>query len=503
MKLKNSPDKFNAAAIYDALAVLLSTQRGETARQGGLLHPALKYSHEFATSVNSRRSLSPLMAALYTLNAAMSAFADFHGFLSFFPGQPVAALLLAIVLEGTVVLTGLLYRRATRRAMLPLIAMMVLFPAFSVVISVGAITGGERQTRQDRDRPAAEHEDAVRAEGTFSASAASTQRAVLGRIVNEVNFMAKAPNLNTYPRRAVSGFTRSREQRRDALGDLKARWAKFDFSEGSNGARITGEIWAALRGRYGEIMPLVAETEKLTSGGASIPTPAYPVPPDHRAADARRGITDQTGVIALLHPTPFWILAVPLSVMLDFGPLLIAATLRRIDEGDEMPQEETADDGSEPYPIKETQTTLWDDWAERERSIRRVGDDPKLEPLADACSAEIRDEVQSMRAVEVSALASLVVMREMEVAGERLLILRDSAAQIGMEPKAVKSLADQIFVDLVDRLDEKRQAEKERRSLDGERTRAEWRLRAKQQVLALATQIAQIEAEIDTLGNKV
>lgn len=422
------------------------------------------------------------------LGMAMSTFMNYQGFKVIFPDRAMAACLMAFMLEGFVIGTGVLIRRASRRSWPLLAAMALTFGGNSVMLSVAGMNAGAEQFQRRLNLPQYELEDAHKAEVAFATGAARTQVAALGRIRNEFSFFAKQNMATASAGSAGSGFARDQQERQDDLNALKAKWDALEFGTGFAGAKTPDQIFGVLRRDYATLQPLVAMTNRLTSG-KPMPMPAFPAPRDHAAEDAHAGENDATGMNSLRHPTLRWIFIIPLAVMMDFGGMLTAATMRVVETGDEPAGD------PEPEVIPDWIPELEDDWDERQRRMRRVGNDR----LAAACDGMIHAAVEAHRVVEKGALTNLTLMRAYEIFEEEVALLR-SAARIGLKPETVEAQVDEAFARLQGRL------AREWQMLDGEHAKSiskrqgEQTVQAMSDQLALAKQIAGIQAEMNTLS---
>ena len=439
--------------------------------------------------------------AMSVLGMFMSTFMNFRGFTVVFPDKTFAALMMALMLEGFVIGTGVMIKRSNRSALPWLVIMVVLFAGTSVLLSVAGMNVGVTQYQEGRNLPHYEHEDALKAEGTFAAAVSQTEDASLGRITNELSFLAKHSDPSDSK---DSGFARDQAQRIQDLNDLKAKWQALDFSGDLAGAKSTDQIWTVLQHEFSVLQPLVAVTNKLTSGQA-IPMPAYPTPPDHAAEDAHSGENDGdvTGINSLKHPSLRWLFIIPLALIMDIGPMLVAAGMRALDmddvDGDEPDGYDP--DGPEPGSPEDAPLGLHDEWEERQRRMRRVGDDLRADPCADACDSMIQTQVAAHRAEEAGGLLNLTTQRSFEVYEEEKAVWIDAAERIGIGPEAVQAHLNFSFGRLQERL------RNERLLLDGEhdlrikRRQGEQELRSASDRLALARQITAIQAELDSLSD--
>jgi len=111
----------------------------------------------------------------------------------------------------------------------------------------------------------------------------------------------------------------------------------------------------------------------------------------------------------------------------------------------------------------------------------------------------IHAAVEAHRVVEKGALTNLTLMRAYEIFEEEVALLR-SAARIGLKPETVEAQVDEAFARLQGRL------AREWQMLDGEHAKSiskrqgEQTVQAMSDQLALAKQIAGIQAEMNTLS---
>jgi hypothetical protein len=500
------------SAIDAAFKLFTSVNLGGTPEPAtppsALLHPDPVYGRQFAGAASTRNGHSPCgWLAMSGLGMVMSAFMNFLGFKVVFPDKTLAALMMALMLEGFVVGTGVLIKRANRRARPWLLAMALLFGGTSVMLSVAGMNAGAEQFQQDRNLPQYEHEDAIKAEGIFATATSQTESAALGRITNEFSFFAKQNALLGTAGSVESGFVRDRAQRQSDLNDLKVKWHALDFSSDLANAKSTDQIWTVLRHEWALLQPLVAETNKLTSGHP-ISMPAYPVAPDHAAEDAHLGKNDATGMNSLKRPSLRWLFIIPLALMMDFGPMLTAAAMRVLEKGD-APEDEAGGpdydgldpDSPEPHGTEDLPIGLHEDWDERKRRMQRVGDDLRIDPLAAACSAAVHAAVVVHQAVEARGLANLTLMRSFEMFEEEAAIIRDAATRIGIGPEAVRAHLDDAFGRLQERLKSEQQLRGSEHARLIQKLQDEQDLQAASDRFALAKQIADLQAEMDALSH--
>lgn len=461
-----------------------------------LLHCDINYGREFAGMAGRLKPhLSRKWLAMSIIGMGMSTFMNFRGFAVIFPNRPVPAGLTALMLEGFVVGTGLMIGRATRRALLGLVTMALLFGGSSMELSFIGLNAGVQQTQQRLNLPEYEREDAVKAEGVFATSAAQTEDAAIHRVGNEVSFFTKHRGAVSAAGGPKSGFARDEEQRQADLNDLMAKWRALDFSGDFAAAKTTDAVWAALRHEDSAVQALVSATNRLTSG-KPIPMPAYPVPPDHEAGAAHSGDNDATGAHSLTHPTLIWLVTLPLAVVMDLGPMVVAGTLRAIEAGDKVEIGDGPDgDRDSPEPV-----TLEEDWDERKRRMRRINDDVREDPLGVACDSAIQAEAEAFRAVERDALSNLRVMRALELFEEERAIVRDAAGRIGLKPDVVQEHLDDSFRRLQNRLRGERQVQDDESASRAQKRQLEQKLQGANDRLAIARQIAGIQAELDALS---
>ena len=496
--------KLNIGSMISAASRLFnSSKRGETtdpaAAPSPLLHCDIPYGREFAGMAGRLKPhLPPLWLAMSVTGMGMSAFMNFRGFAAFFPNQPAPAGLTALMLEGFVIGTGMMIGmigRANRRALPGLVIMAILFGGTSVELSLNGINAGVQQTQQRLNLPEYEREDAVKAEGVFAVSAAQTEDAAIHRIGNEISFFTKHGGAKGTAGGALSGYARDKQQRQEDLNGLTAKWHTLDFADSFAAAKTPDQIWEAMRHDYSAIQSLMAETNRLTSG-RPIPMPAYPVPPDHRAEAAHSGENDATGANSLKHPSLLWLVTVPLAVVMDLGPMVVAATLRALESGDEQGKVSV-----DPEPDGNTESlSLEEDLDERRRRMRRVGDDMRTDPLGDACDGDIQAEIADFRSVERGAISNLKLMRAFENFEEEVAIVRDAAARIGIGPEAVREHLDDAFRRLQERRRREQQIQDKEHALRHEKRELEQKLQGAADRLAIVKQIAGIQAELNSMS---
>lgn len=481
-------------AIYNSIK--LDGPPNPAVSQSPLLHCDIRYGREFAGMAGRLKPhLSREWLAMSIIGMGMSTFMNFRGFAVIFPSRPIPAGLTALMLEGFVVGTGLMIGRASRRALPGLVTMAILFGGSSLELSFIGLNAGVQQTQQRLNLPKYEREDAVKAEGTFATSAAQTEDAAIHRIGNEISFFTKHSGAVSAAGGPESGFARDEEQRQADLNDLTAKWRALDFSGDFAAAKTTDDIWANLRHEDSAVQALVSTTNRLTSG-KPIPMPAYPVPPDHEAEAAHSGDNDATGAHSLTHPTLIWLVTLPLAVVMDLGPMVVAATQRAIEAGDNIEIGDGLDsDSDSPEPV-----SLEEDWDERKRRMRRVNDDLQADPLGMACDSAIQAEAEAFRAVERGALSNLRVMRAFELFEEECAIVRDAAGRIGLKPDVVQEHLDDSFRRLQDRLRGERQVQDDESALCVQKRQLEQKLQGANDRLAIAKQIVGIQAELDALS---
>lgn len=262
-----------------------------------------------------------------------------------------------------------------------------------------------------------------------------------------------------------------------------------------------------LRHDYAQIPPLVADTEKLTSGSA-IPLPAFPVAPNHDAADSRRGGNDVTGMSQLLHPNVSWLLIVPFSVAMDFAPLVVAAAMRAIEAGDH-PGGNNPDGNSpggssnDPDPENPTEPLdIVEDLDARQKRYRRCGDDMRVDPLGIACDAEIAEAVEAYRAEELKAVHNLTFMRSLETFDEKSAILRDAAPGLGIAPDEVKRHIDASYNRLQKSYSVAIEIQDKKALYRNQKISLELVLQSAKDRLVLVKQIAEIGDELAALSKR-
>ena len=493
--------KLNIGSMISAASRLFnSSKRGETtdpaAAPSPLLHGDIRYGREFAGAAGRLKpNLSREWLAMSVIGMGMSTFMNFRGFAVIFPNRPIPAGLTAMMLEGFLVGTGLMIGRASRRALPGLVTMAILFGGTSMELSLMGLNAGVEQTQQRLNRPEYEREDAVKAEGVFATSAAQTEDAAIHRIGNEISFFTKHHGASGTARGAESSFARDEEQRQIDLSGLKAKWHALDFADSFAAAKTPDQIWQAMRHQFSVIQSLMAETNRLTSG-RPIPMPAYPVPPDHQAEAAHSGDNDATGANSLRHPSLVWLVTLPLAVVMDLGPLAVAATQRALDAGDGQ-----GGGPGDPEPEGDTEPlSLHEDLDERKRRVRRVGDDMQTDPLGDACESDIQAEIADFRSVERGAISNLKLMRAFEIFEEEVAIVRDAAARIGIGPEAVREHLDDAFRRLQERLRREQQIQDKEHALRHEKRELEQKLQGAADRLAIVKQIAGIQAELNSMS---
>ena len=480
-----------------------------------LLHPDLTYSREFTGRIGKAQGhFRREWLAMSMIGMVMSTLMNYLGFRALVSSFPWAALPMALMLEGYLLGTSNLIGKGNRRALPWLVSLAIFFGSLSVGLSVGGLNAGETQVQRRLNLPAYQLEDAQKAEGSFATAAAGTQAAALGRIRNELSFFTETSRATAALNGTQSGFARDREERRSDLVALQTKWQALDFSNDFASAKTADLTWTILRHEFAQIQPLVADTEKLTSGKAPIPLPAFPVAPNHDAADSREGQNDQTGMSQLMHPTLSWLVIVPIALAMDVAPMAIAAAMRAIESGDRRGDEEPEGDGPEepsgepsPDDTPEPPLDIADDFNDRLRRSRRAGDDRWLDPLASSFDTAIAARVEAHRVVEIEALTNLTFMRSLEIWEEEAAILRDAAIRTGIKPGTVEKHLDDSFVRLQKRYSDEMQIQ------DGEAARRVQRILNEQERLsdeqkrltasdrlAVAKQIAEIQSNLEALG---
>ena len=473
-----------------------------------LLHPDLTYGREFTGSLGKVQGhFRWQWLAMSGIGMVLSTFMNFLGFLALVPSWPFAAFPMALMLEGYLLGTSKLIGQGNRRAYPWVIGLALFFGSLSVTLSVAGMYAGEIQFQNRLSLPVYQLEDAQKAEGNFAVAATQTQTAALGRIRNELSFFTLTSRAASTPAGTQSGFSRDRNERRSNLLALQTKWQTLDFSNDFANAKATDAIWVILRHDYAQIPPLVADTEKLTSGSA-IPLPAFPVAPNHDAADSRRGGNDVTGMSQLLHPNVSWLLIVPFSVAMDFAPLVVAAAMRAIEAGDH-PGGNNPDGNSpggssnDPDPENPTEPLdIVEDLDARQKRYRRCGDDMRVDPLGIACDAEIAEAVEAYRAEELKAVHNLTFMRSLETFDEESAILRDAAPGLGIAPDEVKRHIDASYNRLQKSYSVAIEIQDKKALYRNQKISLELVLQSAKDRLVLVKQIAEIGDELAALSKR-